>query len=157
MITQLYHPTDYFATHFEDTIINTPECHPSRDNDNFITGAFRDLSPSDENIICALYGENPTDTTAYTEFRSGNGCEVQNMTVEYTGTLPTTRYLNPNTIYVLASGTYNRASWIDMNNFSALISSGTVILQKTANTRGIYAQAKQHIIVDNIKIDGQAM
>jgi hypothetical protein len=140
IITQLYDSTDYFATHFQkNTTLNTIECASRRDNDYFITGTFRDLSPSDENIICALYGQSGTDSTAYTQHRSGQStnCAIGNMNVVYTGTLPTTWTLSANTIYVVASGVHNRAGNITMANCSAIVSSGTTELKKTANVYGI--------------------
>jgi hypothetical protein len=35
-------------------------------NDNFLDSGFWELNPNNDQIKCALYGENTGDTTAYT-------------------------------------------------------------------------------------------
>lgn len=71
---------------------------------NFLNQRFWDQNPSDENIICALYGESPThDMTAYTQIRNTydtTQCSGVNMNVVYTGNLSITT-LATNTIYVV--------------------------------------------------------
>ena len=74
IVTQIYSGTD-FATHFQTdtTLIGTISCASRWNNDNFITGAFRtNGTPTDQNIICALYGTGAGDPngTAYTKIRS---------------------------------------------------------------------------------------
>jgi hypothetical protein len=46
----------YFATHFQKTTKATADCLSGWDNDQFIDDSFRSQNPSDENILCALYG-----------------------------------------------------------------------------------------------------
>ena len=149
----------YFAMHFQkDTTLDTTiRCKTWRDNNNFITSDFWSGTVTDNNIICALYGTGIGDTTAYTEFwtwRDTTQCSGIDMSVVYTGTLPTTWSLNTNTIYVVNSGTYNRSNTINMADCSAIISSGNVTMKKTASVKGITTTSKNKFILDNIKIDG---
>ena len=43
-------------TVYRENIDTYLSCNPNWNNDNFITGAFWALNPTDDNIICALYG-----------------------------------------------------------------------------------------------------
>jgi hypothetical protein len=107
IVTQIYSGGD-FATHFQtDTsLMGTISCASRWNNDNFITGAFwTNGTPTDQNIICALYGTGAGDPngTAYTKFRNGRNttqCSGTQITVIKTGNLNITT-LASNTIYVL--------------------------------------------------------
>ena len=78
----------------------------TRNNANFLSGAFWDNNPTSGDIIKALYGSGGGQT-AYTQNWSGytfGSCLSGGMNVITTGILPTT--LADHTIYVIASGTY---------------------------------------------------
>ena len=67
-----------------------PSCLTGWDNDNFITKAFRDGSPTDENVVCALYGDGPGDQTAYTKSWGGydtTTCYDAGMAISHTNPL----------------------------------------------------------------------
>ncbi len=56
----------YFATHFQNESKEESFCMSSWDNDNFLDDSFWSQNPTDTNIVCALYGANSQDQTAYT-------------------------------------------------------------------------------------------
>ncbi|MCX6823664.1 MAG: right-handed parallel beta-helix repeat-containing protein [candidate division SR1 bacterium] len=126
----------------------------TRNNANFLSGAFWDNNPTSGDIIKALYGSGGGQT-AYTQNWSGytsGSCLSGGMNVIATGILPTT--LASNTIYVIDSGTYNITTGITMNNCSALISSGIVTLSGNVGGSGtITATNKNNIIIEKIRIN----
>ena len=123
------------------------------DNSNYLSGSFRDENPTTWDIITALYGSGD-DGSVYTENWSGynsGSCLNAGMDVVYTGVIPNT--LDSNTIYVIASGTYEVTSTIEMNSCSALISSGIVTLSwAMTNNPFIYSEDAHNIILENIGI-----
>jgi len=130
----------------------------TRDNSNFITGAFWAGDPSTWDIIKALYGSG-NEGSAYTRNRSGwdgSQCSGEEMQVIYTGNLPSV--LVNNTIYVLTSLQQNFdhgsiRTWITMATCSTIISkinSGTLF--SGAIFTLLYSSGKSYIILDNISI-----
>jgi len=135
----------------------------TRENLNFLTGAFREAWPSTGNIIRSLFGTwSNWYITAYTKTRSwrdGSQCDLTGMQVSYltwgTWTLPQ----NPagNTIYVLASGNYITTGSITLSWCIAIVGTGNVTLYSTGQlTNGmLYLNTgDKNIIIDNVKIDG---
>jgi len=121
------------------TAVNAMDCPAGWNNDYFLTGRFwhlyYDSMPPQgiaseykrKLLLCALYGAWPDDTTAYTKYWNGrqwwntsNGCDVSNMSVSTTNTLPNT--LTANTVYVVTSQNITRSAWIQMANCSAIVS-----------------------------------
>lgn len=51
--------------HFEKQV-EYNKCLSGRDNNNFIDETFRAMNPTDDNIICAIYGSEDDTDTAYT-------------------------------------------------------------------------------------------
>lgn len=84
------------------------ETYARSNNQDFLDPSFWSLSPSDPDIIDALYGDGIT-STAYTHHWNSNSCDIPSMTVEYIApwhnTLP--GIMNQTgTIYVLDTWTY---------------------------------------------------
>jgi len=126
-------------------VFATQTCNPDWDNRNFLTGRFWSLNPTDEQIICALYGSGGGNTTAYTKQWKDNNCNISNMRVNRVSSLPTT--LSGHTIYVLDSNiTKNSCYQIDMDSCSAIVSSDGIFMR--------WIEIDSHInnIIDNIKI-----
>ncbi len=130
------------------------------DNSNYLSGLFRDASPTDDDIITALYGtgdDGSVYTQNWTGYTSGS-CLNGGMSVVYTWDL-TGGTLNANTIYVL---TGNISTWnetIAMANCSAVISmneTGTIFYSTTqlSNTAMFSGEENQYMIFDNISTDG---
>jgi hypothetical protein len=72
----------------------------------FLNSTFWNNSPSDYDIVTALYGtgdEGSIYTTGWDNY-DASSCLDDGMTVVYTGVIPTT--IDHNVIYVIASGTY---------------------------------------------------
>ncbi|MCX6823315.1 MAG: right-handed parallel beta-helix repeat-containing protein [candidate division SR1 bacterium] len=148
------------------TINTFIDCASRWNNDNFITGGFRDNNPSTQNIICALYGSGASDKTAYTNPRISNTCNPSVMSVEYINNYATSgadsipEYLTGNTIYVLFSGSHVTSRMINVNNCSAIVGSGNATIYFSGYTfhgpfGGVFfAQGKQHAIIDNVSTDG---
>jgi hypothetical protein len=125
--------------------INVLDCNPDRDNDNFLTGRFWIFHPSKDNIICALYGSGPNDTTAYTkQWQYNYDCPWNTMSVITTSTLPTP--LADNTIYVLNSSASAPQS-LEMWKCTAIVSQYGTVLKNV----GITAN-KQYSILDGIEL-----
>ncbi|MCX6824161.1 MAG: right-handed parallel beta-helix repeat-containing protein [candidate division SR1 bacterium] len=151
IITQIYDPTTYFATHFEKSVIVE-----DTGNDIFIDDSFWSTNPTTGEIIARFYGGGvaSNDKTAYTKYRGTNTCIPNNMTVSYlTGggnnIIPTT--LSTNTIYILGSGTYLQSAVINIVNCSAIIGQGNVVIQQTTSSLGIIAGGNQkNRILDNV-------
>ena len=128
------------------------------------------MSPTNQNIICALYGSGNGDQTAYTDYRSGYtqaSCLDQGITVlpVAPGTSNIPLNAGPNTIYVLSSGTYIQTGSILINKCTAIVgTTGTSILYTSTglddtyygNMIGSYQanSGKQYTILDNISLDG---
>jgi hypothetical protein len=107
LITQIYIPNLYFATHFQTNITYQNPCNSNWNNDKWIDSSFWALNPSSQNIICAIYGSSTDTGTAYTKLWDNyvsNDCISANMTVSYVSSVSS---INANTIYVLQSGNYN--------------------------------------------------
>jgi len=126
----------------------------SRNNQSsFLNQSFWNANPTTGDIITALYGSG-NEWTIYTSNWTGynaGSCLTSWMNVAFTWVIPTT--ISAHTIYVISSGTYNLSAPITMNNCSALISSGTVLL--SGNTWGnvmITATDKQNIIIEKIQV-----
>lgn len=126
---------------------------PWNNASSYLSWDFWEASPTDEDVIRALYGSGDGGsvyTTNWSGYTSGS-CLNAGMDVVYTGVIPST--LDSNTIYVIASGTYEVTSTIEMNSCSALISSGTVILSwAMTNNPFIYSEDVHNIILENIGI-----
>lgn len=124
------------------------------DNTGYLSWAFWDTTPSDYDIVTALYGtwdEGTVYTQNWTGYTSWS-CLAAGMQVEFTGIIPTT--LTDHTIYVIASGTYDISTPITMNTCSALISSGTVIFSgQVGNSPILLVSSKNHIIIEKIRFD----
>lgn len=124
------------------------------DNAGYLSWAFWDTTPSDYDIVTALYG-TWDEGTAYTQNWSGytsGSCLAAGMQVTFTGSIPTT--IADHTIYVIDPGTYDVNAPIIMNDCSALISSGIVIL--SGNVGGswtIFASEKNNFIIEKIRVD----
>ena len=120
------------------TAVNGMDCPAGWNNDYFLTGRFwhlyYDFMPTQGTaseykrklLLCALYGAWPDDTTAYTQYWNGrqwwntsNGCNVMNMSVSTTNTLPNT--LTAHTVYVVTNQNITRSAWIQMANCSAIV------------------------------------
>jgi Leucine-rich repeat (LRR) protein len=136
-------------------------CHPGRDNQNFITKDFRNLSPSSGQIICALYGSG-NEWTAYTQHRSGwdgSQCSGFDINVIHTGNLPAT--FTENTIYVLTWEQVIVPSTRNLANCSAVVSeniSGTNLYSSSQLWWAdpmIKSVNNSYTILDNINIDGR--
>ncbi len=135
------------------------DCNWTRNNDNFISWAFRDLNPTDDNVICALYGSGQGDTTAYTQFRSGwntTQCSGVQMNVVYTGKIMLTT-LASNTIYVTTWTISTGSATINMEDCSAIISdksTGTLFQSTIQLSNMLYVNEKKYVIFDNLSING---
>jgi len=141
------------------------------DNNGFITWYFWQNSPSDFDIITALYGDGRlrsnvnADTTAYTktwyydeenDFSYDRTCETWNMSVVYltwwTSKIPLS--LSSNTIYVLNSWNYITTWTINMSGCSAIIGSWTVTLQSDGQLDSMILNSLHYYtIIDNININ----
>ena len=123
------------------------------DNDKFLDESFWSQDPSEENIICALYGKNKNDTTAYTQiWDSEYHDRCYGMQVVYTGTLPTN--LTPNTIYVLNTGAVITAWTIWPKHCNAIISkSGSTIYSSKKTTYQFHFYGSNYWIMDNLILD----
>ena len=163
IVTQIYSWTD-FATHFQTTTnLHTQiNCASRWNNDNFITWGFwtGNGTPTDDNVICALYGTGPGDTTAYTQiwtWRNTTQCNGVQMNVVYTGNLNLTT-LASNTIYVLTGQTSTWAATKNMATCSAIISNqstGTTFYSTVYLTSAIESySSKKYVILDNIRVNG---
>lgn len=123
---------------------------------NYLTTEFWDASPTTWDIITALYGsgdEGSVYTENWTGYNSGS-CLSGGMTVVYTGNL-TWGALSANTIYVVASWTYDITAPIQMAECSALVSSGSVTLSgNIGNNPFIKIYGTPNTIVENIHING---
>lgn len=126
---------------------------PWNNASSYLSWDFWEASPTDEDVIRALYGSGDGGsvyTTNWSGYTSGS-CLNAGMDVVYTGVIPST--LDSNTIYVIASGTYEVTSTIEMNSCSALISSGIVTLSwAMTNNPFIYSEDAHNIILENIGI-----
>lgn len=129
------------------------------DNDNYLSGSFRDESPTDYDIITALYGtgdEGSVYTQNWTGYNSGT-CLSGGMTVEYTGNL-IWGTLSSNTIYVLTWPTAIATGTINMAECSAIVSnhnSSTIFQSDIYLSNGMfYANNTNNIIFENITING---
>ena len=132
----------------------------TRDNDDFLDEFFWAMNggnPTDDDIKKALYGNNSSDRTAYTAWRTDWGwwsCNVSEMNVLRTNSLPSE--LLANTIYVLDA--WFVEVWSDrisMSDCSAIISNtGTIIYYSNWGNVSIYYDQDDYTILDNIIIDG---
>ena len=122
----------------------------------FMTSDFRDQSPSNANIMYALFGDGTPGSTAYTRLRNSSCIPTTITNLYATGFFWWTG--TSNTIYILNPGTYTLTNPIVMNgDCSVLIGKGDVTI-KPANSSiiiPINVSYKNQIIIDNIKIDGQ--
>lgn len=141
--------------HTNGIFAQTPsDCNASRDNDNFINWAFWELNPTDNNIVCALYGAEEDTSTAYTNiwtWYTSWSC-LLGMTVVYTWNIP--ELLTDNTIYVIESWSYDISTGTSMANCSAIISSGNVLINKIWAFNMIYSDRKNNTILDSIHLNG---
>jgi len=121
----------------------------------YLNDDFRNANPNDYDIITALYGtgdEGSIYTQNWSGYNSGS-CLSAGMSVVYTGNL-TWGTLTANTIYVVASWTYNITSAIEMAECGALISSGDITLWSTITHSNILSISGIHnVILDNIDIN----
>ena len=142
----------------------------NRNNDSFIDKSFRNNNPSTGAIINAVYGDGNgtgaggTDTTAYTNFRTGN-CNIWQMNVvnianfDDSGMNSLPLGLSANTIYVLNPGKYVTSGVINFGgNCIAVIGKGDVYLYSSGSTpitgTTLQISNRKGIIIDNIKING---
>ncbi len=135
-----------------------------RENDNFITWAFWDNSPTYCDIIVALYGTWVWDETAYTSHRSGYdySCSLAsgNMNVEYmaawNGNIP--NQLDWNTIYVLSDGDHllPYTNGILMSGCNWVVWNGDVYMYSTWKLLSwmINSDGHEYGIIDNVSVDG---
>lgn len=131
----------------------------NRDNDNFIDATFWSDTPSDDDIIKALYGSGD-EWSAYTQNRSGytsGSCLASGMTVLYTDEL--SEYLTNNTIYVFDEEEVIVTWTRYLGNCSAIVTRNTnwTTFYSTSNIpfNGILSSNnKQHIILDFLSFDG---
>jgi len=126
-------------------------------NDNFLTGRFWSLNPSDDNIICALYGTGENDTTAYTVWwrwwQWWRSCDVLRMAVERVSWLPSN--LSGNTIYVLDVWSTILSDYQKMWDCTAIVSkSGTILYTNHYISTSMIEMRWQFSILDNLSIDG---
>ncbi len=119
----------------------------------FITPDFRDQNPTNENIKYALFGDGTPGSTAYTRLWDSS-CVPSNVV-----------YLSAwsgwplawDTIYVMNPWTYTITNTTVLSDCSAIIAKSDVYF-KAANssvTSLLAFSGKNHIILDNIKVDGQ--
>ena len=121
----MYKGTDYFATHFQNNITYTDPCLPAWNNDKFIDESFWIQNPTDQNIICAIYGSYNDTETAYTrqwENYDYSSCLSAGIGVNHVSSVGST---SQNNIYIVSSGSYS-ANGLQMEACSTIISSGTV-------------------------------
>lgn len=155
IITQLFDPSWYFAMHFQKQTEIVSLCLSWWDNDNFIDNTFRAQNPTNNNIICAIYGSWTSDQTAYTKtWPSYQGdCSVSNWeTVKY-ASAPETEplaWMWEYTVYIFPSGTYNLYHDIELKNCVAFISTWATTIN--GNTYSPILQIFD--IIDNINING---
>jgi len=72
--------------------------------------------------------------------------------VQYVPQIP--ENLSSNTIYVLTGLSQTITSPRNMERCSTIISTGGFVLSKSANINAILANNKNHIIIDNIDVNG---
>ncbi len=122
----------------------------------YLDSTFRNDSPSSGDIITALYGswDNGSIYTHNWENYNQSTCLDAWMNVEYTSDLTSNPIMN-NTIYVVTSWTYDIGHEIVLQDCSAIVSSGMVIL----SGNGLWASplmkgiAANNIILQNIRIN----
>lgn len=126
------------------------------DNSNYLTWSFRDQNPTDYDIVTALYGTG-NEGSIYTSGRDWydvNTCLASTIHVEYPSDL-TSNPINAYTIYVVAPWTYDIDHEIVLQNCSAIISSGIVVLSGNGlwTSSLMRATNTNNIILQNIRID----
>ncbi|MFA5748039.1 MAG: right-handed parallel beta-helix repeat-containing protein, partial [Candidatus Absconditabacterales bacterium] len=117
------------------------------------------LDGNEETLMSLYYGSG----SEYTTHRESNACDSENMTVEYINNYETNgadtipEYLSENVIYVLLSGSHITSRTINLNNCSAIVGSGDVILYSSQYLENsmLYAETKENIIIDNVNIDSE--
>ncbi len=117
----------------------------------FLNSEFRQQSPNTWNIIYALFGDWSPWSTAYTRLW-GSNC------------IPSTIKVLPqgfnglawesNTIYLINPGTYTLTSPIVLNDCSALIGTGDVIIKASNDSTYIDITEKHNVILDTFSFDG---
>lgn len=126
------------------------------DNSNYLTWSFRDQNPTTGDIITALYGTG-NEGSIYTSGRDWydvNTCLASTIHVEYPSDL-TSNPINAYTIYVVAPWTYDIDHEIVLQNCSAIISSGIVVLSGNGlwTSSLMRATNTNNIILQSIRID----
>ena len=127
-----------------------------------LVGLGHTFAQTPADLIAQYYG--PTST--YTTNRVSNTCDTSAMQVIEIADntwrqslLASSGYaLAANTLYVLDSGNYTLYSQLYDNNCTAIIGSGNVQIQAIgiwSSSSLLYANAKQNMIVDNIKLKGE--
>ena len=114
-------------------------------------------------IILTHYGPQ----SSYTTNRLANTCATGTMQIvnisDNTGwqsLLSLSGYaLAANTMYLFDSGVYTLGSQVSADNCTSIVGSGAVTIQAIGywynqSTAMIYANSKQNIIIDNVKLDG---
>lgn len=128
----------------------------ARDNSNFINESFRADSPSDNEIIDAVFGNSSTpQETAYTQRRSGNNCIGNNIDVEYYGTNALPSVIASDTIYVL---TWNQQltsqtvfAW---NGCTAVLGSGNIQISSNWLANSLFfSNGQEWLVIDNLTVD----
>ena len=117
----------------------------------FLTSEFWQQNPSNANIMYAVFGDSTPWSTAYTRLWT-TSCiptTIQVLPANFTGLV----WL-PNTIYILNPGTYTLTSPIVMNDCSALIGTGDVVVKASSTATYIDVSNRNNTILDNISFDG---
>ena len=120
----------------------------------FLTNDFWDQSPTNANIMYALFGDGTPGATAYTRLWTGS-CIPTNIVTLSTGFAWFTWAAN--TIYILNAGSYTLTTPIVLNgNCSAFLGKGDVFIKPGNSTISpvIVDTNKDKTIIDNIKING---
>lgn len=121
----------------------------------FITHDFWEQNPSTENIRYALFGDWMPWSTAYTRLRDSS-CVPTN--VVYLSTWNGWALLG-DTIYVINSWTYTITTPIIIGSCATIIGKGDVSIKPVdaSTTPLITIINNNHLIIDNIKVDGQSL
>lgn len=120
----------------------------------FLSSDFWQQNPTNANVMYALFGDGTPSSTAYTRLWDSSciPTDLQILPTNFSGLT----WLS-NTIYILNPGNYTLTSPIVMDDCSALIGMGDVIIK--ANTTGTYITipAKNNIIFDNFQFDWNSL
>lgn len=127
-------------------------------NEDFLDSSFWTSNPTTGQIINALFwdGTGWSDSTIYTQYRTGNFCNTNSMNVAFiTGGLFTGWSLTGNMIYVFDSGSYSLFSPLSFSGCVAMVGSGDVTFGFTwaiiGNITGV-----QNVIIDGIDFLGDS-